>query len=132
MKRATRCGEKGHFIEVANKELHRSVKDLSPQVLEIFQRYDWPGNLRELKNVIKRMVLLSKTEIAGIESLPEEMALAINTPKAKGMDLKSINEINEKALIRETLEKVKHNKSMAARLLNIDRKTLYSKMESMI
>jgi len=121
-----------HFIDLANKELGRYVLRLSPEVLEVFKRYDWPGNLRELKNVIKRMVLLSKTEEAGIDSLPDEMIFSINqNPKAKvsESDLKAINEANEKTLIVETLQKVKYNKSLAAKLLNIDRKTLYSKIE---
>lgn len=93
-------------------------------------QYDWPGNLRELKNVIKRMVLLTPNETAELESLPEEMTIAINqTPRTNSTDLKAINELNEKAMIIETLIKVKYNKSKAAKLLNIDRKTLYSKME---
>ena len=119
-----------HFIELANNELNRNVSGLSEEALGVFQKYDWPGNLRELKNVIKRMVLLSKTEEAGIESLPDEMMFSISqAPKISGTDLKAINETNEKTLIMETLRKVKYNKSMAAKLLNIDRKTLYSKIE---
>lgn len=119
-----------HFINLANRELGRNVIRLSPEVLSIFHRYDWPGNLRELKNVIKRVVLLSKTEEAGIESLPDEMIYSVNNlSKAQGADLKAINEANEKVLIINTLKKVKYNKSMAAKLLNIDRKTLYSKIE---
>ncbi|WP_442589048.1 sigma-54-dependent transcriptional regulator [Pedobacter sp. AW31-3R] len=119
-----------HFIRLSNKELERNVSQLSPQVKDLLLQYDWPGNLRELKNVIKRMVLLSPSDTAGIESLPDEMILAINhTPRPTGSDLKAINESNEKTLIMETLIKVKYNKSKAAKLLNIDRKTLYSKME---
>ena len=119
-----------HFIEMANKELGRNVTRLSPEVTAVFRRYDWPGNLRELKNVIKRLVLLSKTDEAGLEGLPDEMTLSFNhSSKPGGTDLKAINETNEKALIIDTLEKVKYNKSMAAKLLNIDRKTLYSKLE---
>jgi two-component system response regulator HydG len=119
-----------HFIKLSNEELERNVKNLSPQVRELLLNYDWPGNLRELKNVIKRMVLLTPTDTAGLEALPDEMILAIKqAPKPKGSDLKAINEINEKTLIIETLIKVKYNKSKAAKLLNIDRKTLYSKIE---
>lgn len=119
-----------HFIDLANKELGRNVLRLSSEVLEVFKRYDWPGNLRELKNVIKRMVLLSKTEEADIDSLPDEMIFSINqNPKTSESDLKAINETNERNIIVETLQKVKFNKSMAAKLLNIDRKTLYSKIE---
>jgi two-component system response regulator HydG len=119
-----------HFVDISNKELGRQVKTISEDAKQILNQYDWPGNLRELKNVIKRMVLLSPGETAGVEALPDEMMLAINqVPKPTGSNLKAINEANEKALIQETLVKVKYNKSQAAKLLNIDRKTLYSKME---
>jgi two-component system response regulator HydG len=119
-----------HFIKLSNAELDRNVTMLSAPVRELLLQYDWPGNLRELKNVIKRMVLLSPTDTANIESLPDEMMLAVRQhPKPVGSDLKAIKENNERALIIETLIKVKYNKSKAAKLLNIDRKTLYSKME---
>lgn len=119
-----------HFIQLANAELDRDVKRLSPRVNEIFKTYDWPGNLRELKNVIKRMVLLTRGEEAGEETLPEEMITSINSGiKPAGTDLKAINEANERELIAETLRKVKYNKSAAAKLLNIDRTTLYNKIE---
>ena len=119
-----------HFISLANSELQRNVHNISQQTKELLLQYDWPGNLRELKNVIKRMVLLSSGDTAEIDSLPEEMIIAINqSPRPSGSDLKAINELNEKSIILETLVKVKYNKSKAAKLLNIDRKTLYSKME---
>ena len=120
-----------HFISIANSELDRNVVRLSAEVKNILLRYDWPGNLRELKNVIKRMVLLTRGEEAGIESLPEEMTASIS-PVNKvptGTDLKAINEATERELIIETLKKVKYNKSQAAKLLNIDRTTLYNKIE---
>ncbi|KAA2245410.1 sigma-54-dependent Fis family transcriptional regulator [Chitinophaga agrisoli] len=119
-----------HFIKLANQELGRSVKRISSGAMTVFRQYDWPGNLRELKNVIRRMVLLSETETAGMESLPDEMTFSVNQmPKSPSTDLKALNETNEKELIREILRQVKNNKSKAARLLNIDRKTLYKKME---
>jgi two-component system response regulator HydG len=120
-----------HFIAQANKELDRNVVNIAPDAKELLLKYDWPGNLRELKNVIKRMVLLTLSDTSEISSLPEEMILAIQhqSPKNTGSDLKAQNEVNEKALIIETLQKVKNNKSQAAKLLNIDRKTLYSKMD---
>ncbi len=120
-----------HFIQQANTELERKVEKVSPEVKSILLKYDWPGNLRELKNVIKRMVLLTPGDTAETTSLPEEMIFSIehHLQKASGTDLKAQNEVNEKALIVETLQKVKYNKSQAAKLLNIDRKTLYSKMD---
>jgi two-component system response regulator HydG len=120
-----------HFVKLSNKELGRNVEHISEEAKALLNQYDWPGNLRELKNVVKRMVLLSPTDTAEVSALPDEMILAIRHtgPKPVGSDLKAINEANEKALIIETLVKVKYNKSQAAKLLNIDRKTLYSKME---
>ena len=119
-----------HFIKLSNQELQRNVKSISPEAKKILHQYDWPGNLRELKNVIKRMVLLTQNEIADVGSLPEEMLFSItHSPKPNDSDLKLLNEANEKELIQKTLQKVKFNKSKAAKLLNIDRKTLYSKIE---
>ncbi|MDB4921723.1 sigma-54 dependent transcriptional regulator [Mucilaginibacter sp.] len=120
-----------HFINLANTELGRNVSNLSPEAKEILHKYDWPGNLRELKNVIKRMVLLSHDDIAGADTLPDEMLFSVsnNIPQNRESDLKAQNEVNEKQLIQKTLIQVKYNKSKAAKLLNIDRKTLYSKIE---
>ncbi len=119
-----------HFISLSNQELERNVQNISDETKHALQQYDWPGNLRELKNVIRRMVLLTKTPIASVESLPEEMLLSImHPPKVNDTDLKLLNETNEREMIQKTLQKVKYNKSKAAKLLNIDRKTLYSKIE---
>lgn len=119
------------FIDKSNIELNRHVKHVSDEVMTIFRQYDWPGNLRELKNVVKRAVLLSKGESAGVEALPEEMTSVSGPRKAAGSetsDLKLIQENNEREMIVKTLQKVRFNKSKAAQLLNIDRKTLYLKM----
>jgi two-component system response regulator HydG len=120
-----------YFIQQSNIELNRNVKELSKEAKNVLFSYDWPGNLRELSNVIKRMVLLSSSETAEIEALPDEMVFAVNEPTSviSGSDLKAINEANEKALIEETLKKTRYNKSKTAKLLNIDRKTLYAKIE---
>ena len=118
-----------HFIQLANQELGRQVAEVSPEVAAIFRSYHWPGNLRELKNVVKRMVLLSPGTVAGPQALPEEMASALQqTPPPAGPDLKALQESNERDMILKTLQEVKYNKSKAARLLNIDRKTLYLKL----
>jgi len=119
-----------HFINLSNKELGRNVEGISPEAKKILLQYDWPGNLRELKNVIKRMILLTPAGKAGVESLPDEMLFTIlQSPKNTDTDLKLLNEANEKEMISKTLQKVKFNKTKAAKLLNIDRKTLYSKIE---
>lgn len=120
-----------HFIQLANRDLDRNVKSISTEARSLLLNYDWPGNLRELSNVIKRMVLLSAGDVAQINALPDEMMIAVQQQTLPGnsSDLKAMNEQTEKTLIAETLVKAKHNKSKAAKMLNIDRKTLYAKME---
>lgn len=120
-----------HFIQLANAELNRNVETVSSGVMATFHSYDWPGNLRELKNVIKRMVLLTPGSIADQTALPSEMITSVSRPVTSEptQDLKINQEQTEKELITQALMKTKYNKSKAALLLNIDRKTLYSKME---
>ncbi|MBX3165308.1 MAG: sigma-54-dependent Fis family transcriptional regulator [Bacteroidetes bacterium] len=118
-----------HFIKEANAELNKQVKSLSGEVLQIFKKYDWHGNLRELKNIVKRAALIARGEFITKEDIPAEM-LHINSgiEKRTENDLKAMNEMNERDLIIKTLREVKYNKSKAAQLLNIDRKTLYLKI----
>jgi len=119
-----------HFVDKANEELDRNVQSLSKEVMDVFQKYDWPGNLRELNNVIKRLVLLSKEEVATLNALPAEMISSLEeTQKSTGSDLKALQETHEKEMIEKVLQEVRYNKSKAAKLLNIDRKTLYYKIE---
>ena len=116
-----------YFVDLSNDELDRSVKRLSPEIIQIFKKYDWPGNLRELRNVIKRSVLLSRNDEIGVELLPEEMISRAETNNPN--DLKLVQENTERELIVNALVQTRYNKTKAAQLLNIDRKTLYSKME---
>ncbi|NIJ55877.1 sigma-54-dependent transcriptional regulator [Dyadobacter arcticus] len=119
-----------YFVDKANQELDRNVRELSKEVMDVFQKYDWPGNLRELNNVIKRLVLLSKEEIANSSALPAEMITSMeDQQKPAGSDLKALQETHEKEMIEKVLQEVRYNKSKAAKLLNIDRKTLYYKIE---
>jgi len=119
-----------HFIRQTNAELGKHVKGISAEVRAIFMKYDWPGNLRELKNIIKRAVLLSTGPDITAASLPQEMMLSVHSEdiQTPSTDLRTNQATNEKELILKTLEQVKYNKSKAAKLLNIDRTTLYYKM----
>ena len=122
------------FREGANRELHRNVKSFDEEVMKIFENYDWPGNLREMKNVVKRAVLLSTEDKITTKALPTEMLDNIreraNKQKTTGVyDLKALQEVQEREMIVKTLQEVRYNKSKAARILNIDRKTLYLKMD---
>ena len=122
------------FREEANRELQRNVKTFDAEVLKLFETYDWPGNLREMKNVVKRAVLLTRDDKVTLHSLPSEMIENMrsieNREKTAGVyDLKALQEVQEREMILKTLQEVRYNKSKAARILNIDRKTLYLKMD---
>ncbi|WP_321310329.1 sigma-54 dependent transcriptional regulator [Marinifilum fragile] len=120
-----------YFLDLSNSELKKEIEKFSDEVLDKFRTYSWPGNLRELRNVVRRSVLLSQGDQVEIISLPSE--ILNDQPKndivIEGSNLKLIQAANEKELIISTLRKVNFNKSKAARLLNIDRKTLYNKIK---
>jgi two-component system response regulator HydG len=116
-----------HFREEANKELDRHVVSISAEACMKLENYSWPGNLRELRNVIRRSVLFSVGDTITGESLP------VLTEKKTGNGIKGDISLlrepdQEKEKIIEALERVKGNKTKAAMLLQIDRKTLYNKI----
>ncbi|HVG12895.1 MAG TPA: sigma-54 dependent transcriptional regulator [Flavisolibacter sp.] len=147
-----------HFLEQTNEELAKNLKRFSAEVESIFRSYVWYGNLRELKNVIKRATLLSDGEQVEASSLPFEIShfnklqfekapepavTYNNQPLPSTMEevseplrsvvsettLKGASIDAEYEMILKALKKVNFNKSKAAKLLNIDRKTLYNKMK---
>ncbi len=112
------------FLEKANQELNKEVIGFSPEVVTIFQNYRWPGNLRELQNSIKRATLLSQGDFIEKVALPVEF---FQNHDKETNDF-SLSE-NEKDAILDALKQTKNNKSEAARLLKINRKTLYNKLK---
>jgi len=113
------------FLVQANAYLSRDVKGFEPDVEALFERYNWPGNLREMKNVIKRAVLLVPGEQITLNEIPEELYRSANREDKFTL----YSETNEITLIEKALEKADYNKSKAARILKIDRKTLYNKLK---
>lgn len=125
-----------HFLSMANQELNKEIEGFDEDVEDRLQSYSWPGNIRELKNVIRRAVLLSSSNVITVDVLPAEIVAPVTqnimkeTPSVREeADLKVVKHKTEKAIIEETLIKVKYNKTLAAKVLNIDRKTLYNKIK---
>ena len=133
-----------HFLVLANEELGRSVKIFSPEVVESLLNYRWQGNIRELKNVIRRAALLTEGEEVQAKALPLEISNygkqfvydttpaqpRITTSSAPTHDLKNAAMEAEYGTILRVLREVNFNKTKAAAILNIDRKTLYNKMKA--
>ncbi|MEL4308824.1 sigma-54-dependent transcriptional regulator [Joostella sp. CR20] len=115
-----------YFLNLANEQLNKNVLGFSDEVITIFQQYKWPGNLREMSNVIKRSALLTQSDLIEKSVLPFEV---INPPRENQQAKSFSTKDNERDLIINALKEVGNNKSKAARLLNITRKTLYNKIK---
>ena len=98
---------------------------ISPEALQVLERYSWPGNIRELENVIQRAVIMSDKEIE-IKDLPEHIKYKIDFPNEDG--LLTLKEIEKKHILK-VLAATNNNKSQAAKILQIDRKTLSEKLK---
>ena len=125
-----------YFLRMANQSLNKQVMGFSKAALNHLCQYAWPGNLRELKNVVKRAVLLTVSEVIQENDLPSEVIENTFIPSPdhedepyKAYDLKNITAHKEKELIESALIESRYNKSKAAKMLNIDRKTLYKKLK---
>lgn len=119
------------FLQSSNRSLEKNVTGFTDEVKDIFMNYSWPGNLREFKNIIKRAVLLTGEGEITADVIPLDLSLPENSVVEIGgaKDLRTSFEEQEKSLIIKTLEEVKYNKSKAAKILDMDRKTLYNKLE---
>ena len=131
------------FLQKTNEELGKDVKGFEPEVIDMFLRYSWPGNLREFRNVVRRAVLLTQGELISPKTLPWEITntnplTATQEPLReqttitikKDIGLKGAASKAEYETIMNVLKEVKFNKKKAAEVLNIDRKTLYNKLKS--
>jgi two-component system response regulator HydG len=137
-----------HFLLIANQELSRNVTSFSQEVIECFMSYRWPGNIRELKNIVRRATLLTEGNEIMMKALPLEISNRMmsfdyspnignasanpeNTEvKENRHDLKNAALEAEYETILQVLKEVNFNKTKAAEILKIDRKTLYNKMKA--
>jgi len=131
-----------HFLRLANHELGRNVLSFSPEVVECFTNYRWQGNIRELKNVVRRATLLTEGDEIQVKSLPLEISnfkipvYEFNSSQDTGEVKENRHDLKNAALeaeyetILKVLREVNFNKTRAAEILNIDRKTLYNKMKA--
>lgn len=115
------------FIRQANEELQRNVEGFDASAAEMLVSNTWPGNLRQLNNVMKRAVLLTRGQLITTAELSQAMGPTLQ--QQPSLTLHDENEERER--IKQALQQTNGNKSKAARLLGIDRKTIYNKIEKL-
>ncbi|MGG3193691.1 MULTISPECIES: sigma-54 interaction domain-containing protein [Priestia] len=113
------------FVKEFSKKYKKKAPFISSEVLEAFMQYDWPGNIRELRNTIERMIFLSDQSLITVAHLPDNLKDASSFTEVQQEE----DSLQEARLIEETLQKTYGNKSAAADLLGISRGTLYNKIK---
>jgi len=129
------------FLKEANEEMGKAVKGFAADVLDHLINYSWPGNIRELKNIVKRAVLLADNSIIRLELLPKHVAGA-SLPAREGLSAHTTDTSSqpsgslsdavssvEKKLLEDAMKQFNNNKAKVARYLGIDRKSLYNKLK---
>jgi two-component system response regulator HydG len=116
-----------YFIYKYTREFRLENKTLDNHALTCLVRYSWPGNIRELENLIQRSVILSTSNTIGLEQLPPYVKMGLPTTSMESDRLKTLREI-EKEYIQKVLRHTDDNKTKAAEILGIDRKTLRQKL----
>jgi len=120
-----------HFIRKFAQSAKHKVEGIEADALAALKSHDWPGNIRELEHTVERAVLLGKGDMIGMEDLPPDFAargeceLVVAQGLAKQLTLRDI----EREYIGRVLESTHGNKTEAARILGVDRTTLYRKLE---
>jgi len=116
-----------HFLNRFNARSQKKVQGISPEALDCLDRYHWPGNVRQLENVIERAFALGVDKIIQAEDLPQEIRQT--APQRVGTDDILTLKDNEIALIKTALQKSNGNRAKAAKLLGINTSTIYRKIE---
>jgi DNA-binding NtrC family response regulator len=114
-----------HYLKLFSIKINSNVKSMSKEFIEHLQMHKWKGNIRELKNVMERAIILSSGPELGLKDLPDDIQMNNTIEKGNGFELSYV----EKLHIQKTLKYTSGNKTEAARLLGIGIATLYRKIE---
>ncbi|SNR29745.1 sigma-54-dependent transcriptional regulator [Hymenobacter mucosus] len=117
-----------YFLQYFAARLRKRLRGLEPEALHQLQRYDWRGNVRELKNVLERAAILADSDLLTVDDLPAEFHYLSATPATDAASDRSLRTL-EKQQIRQVLHETGGNKMEAARQLGIGTKTLYRKIQ---
>ena len=123
-----------HYLDSFNKENHRKISGFTAETLAILTSYDWPGNIRELRNSVERMVVMARKDVITVNDIPKEIRNIVaetrsNAPLVAAVDTQPLNiTTNEKSLITKALEESNGNRTAAAKKLGISRRTIIRKI----
>ncbi|HMQ68791.1 MAG TPA: sigma-54 dependent transcriptional regulator [Ignavibacteria bacterium] len=120
-----------HFIKDSNEELNKNVKGVSESVMDKLMSHSWQGNVRELRNVIRRSVLLSREDIINNIDIPDEIRFDKTENTSSASSISDIKDELEKDMIIKALKDTNGNKSKAAKLLNMNERTFYRKIKNL-
>ncbi len=128
-----------HFMHKFNREFSKSIKHISLEAMELLMKYKWPGNIRELENVLQRAIVLAEKDVITKNDLPfyircvdEEIKIETESVDFSKSLLETVREVVddvEKQIILKALNKTNWNRTLAAKLLQISRKSLFNKMK---
>ena len=116
-----------HFIDKFSQRENKHVSSVSPDVMNVFLSHSWPGNLRELENVIERAVVLARDEVIGIRGIPDEIKKQAINNNIRADVVKPLRELENETIIN-AINTFNGNKSKAAKALGITRKALYNRL----
>jgi two-component system, NtrC family, response regulator AtoC len=119
-----------HFVLDANTRFHKSIKGFTPDAERLMANYQWPGNVREVRNLIERLVILGSSDSIEPQHLPVQFAAQARQPvvtESSGDEPRTLAEV-ERAYIGQIMQRVESNKSKAAKILGISRQTLRKKL----
>jgi len=121
-----------YFLKEAIEETGSKVDGITGAAMTVLSNYDWPGNIRQLKNAIRTMVVMCDRDMLDVQDMPPDIArrpqLSANARPPAGLGDVSLNELEKQAII-ETLTKTNGNREKAAKILGIGERTLYRKIK---
>jgi PAS domain S-box-containing protein len=109
-----------HFLKIFNQKFSKKMTDVSSDVRDVFMKYDWPGNIRELEHALEHAAILCRGETITLDHLPKELKAQALAP----------DDESDGRIILRALEKARWNKTEAARLLGMSRQSLYRKIKA--
>jgi len=120
-----------YFLKKFTAKYRKQITTITPEVIASFTQYDWPGNIRELENVLERIILMSENDTLSLDQVPSEIRVTepMNETSTLKEKVDSLSHTTEKQLIIDALNKTNQNRTKAAELLSISRRTLQKKIK---